>query len=73
LYEQAVEENRLLLTRESLAAEEAEQLGIQNAELLSHSNGDQRISYVEQVRQEMAMTKYVCAGISATSQSPRPG
>lgn len=59
LYHALVEENHLLMTRESLAAEEAEKMGLRNAELLSHANSDQKISYVETVRREMAIAKHV--------------
>lgn len=59
LYNALISENEELAAREQLAAEEAERLGIQNAHLIGHGNGGQKISYVESVRREMALTKHV--------------
>lgn len=42
-----------------MAIEEAERLAMQNAELLGHTNGSQRIGYVDNVRREMALCKHV--------------
>ncbi|WVQ83640.1 hypothetical protein IAT38_005782 [Cryptococcus sp. DSM 104549] len=57
LYENLQEEHGMILAREEAAIEEAEHLGRQNAELLGHTNGVQKISYVEGVRREMAQVK----------------
>ena len=59
LYNDLVEEHRLLSIREKVAVDEAQRVGMQNAELLGHANGDQRISYVDSLRHEMALTKHV--------------
>jgi len=59
MYNALLEENRELLMRESLAAEEVETLAMQNADLLGHGNGDQKISYVDSLRRDMALTKHV--------------
>lgn len=44
-----------------MALEDADRLGMQNAELIGHGNGGQKISYVEGLRREMAMVKHVSA------------
>jgi hypothetical protein len=59
LYNALLEENRELVARESIAVEDAERLAMQNAELLGHGNGDQKISYVDSLRRDMALTKHV--------------
>lgn len=59
MYNSLMCENEELAAREQLAAEEAERLGIQNAHLIGHGNDGQKISYVESVRREMALTKHV--------------
>jgi len=64
MYNNLLEENRELLVRERLAAEEVERYAMQNAELLGHGNGDQKISYVDSLRRDMALTKhasYTCS------------
>ena len=73
LYNELLEENRLLIVREELAAEEAERLGHQNAELVGHANGDQKISYVDGLRREMALVKHVSGASSAFRQVARFG
>ena len=65
MYNALLEENRELLLRESLAAEEVETLAMQNADLLGHGNGDQKISYVDSLRRDMALTKHVSFSDSA--------
>ncbi|EIW72160.1 hypothetical protein TREMEDRAFT_58315 [Tremella mesenterica DSM 1558] len=57
LYEDLDERYRILESREAMALDEAEKLGHQNARLIGHVNGDQRISYVDSVRREMALVK----------------
>ena len=59
MYISLLDTHRELVERESLVTEEAERLGAQNAELIGHSNGDQKINYVEGVRREMAFTRHV--------------
>lgn len=49
----------ILRSREAMAVEEADRLGAQNAELIGHGNGIQKISYVEGLRREMALVKHV--------------
>ena len=63
LYNELLGSHRLLESREAIAIEEAERVVAQNADLIGGSNGNgsglQRISYVEAVRQEMAIVKQV--------------
>lgn len=59
LYEDLEERYRILEAREAMTYEDAEQLGRQNAELLGHGHDSQKVSYVDAVRREMAMTKAV--------------
>lgn len=58
-YDAISEEVEILRSREAMALEDAERLGIQNAELIGHGNGGQKISYVEGLRREMALVKHV--------------
>ncbi|KAK8853427.1 hypothetical protein IAR55_004133 [Kwoniella newhampshirensis] len=57
LYDDLQEQQAIILSREAAAIDEAEKLGMQNAELLGHVSEGQRISYVEGVRREMAAIK----------------
>ena len=57
MYHTLLEDHKLLVSREALASEEVETLGAQNAELLGHGNGDQKITYLDGLRREMAITK----------------
>lgn len=59
LYEDLEERYRILEAREAMTYEDAEQLGRQNAELLGHGHDSQKVSYVDAVRREMAVTKAV--------------
>lgn len=59
LYNDLLEKQAILESRENAAIDEAERLGLQNAELLGHTNSDQRISYIEGVRRDMALAKQV--------------
>jgi hypothetical protein len=54
-----LERQAILEAREAVAIEEAERMAMQNAELLGHTNGSQRIGYVDNVRREMALCKHV--------------
>ncbi|WWC91947.1 uncharacterized protein L201_006899 [Kwoniella dendrophila CBS 6074] len=51
------EQYEILESRELAAVEEAERLGMENAELVGHNNEGQKINYVEGVRREMVMVK----------------
>ncbi|ORY31611.1 hypothetical protein BCR39DRAFT_558076 [Naematelia encephala] len=62
LYEALLERHRILQSREAIAQEEVERIGHQNAELMGHTNGDQKISYIEILRREMALVKQELAG-----------
>ncbi|WWD19855.1 hypothetical protein CI109_104322 [Kwoniella shandongensis] len=57
LYNDLYEQQAIVLSREAAAIDEAERLGMQNAELMGHGNEGQKISYVEGVRREMAAVK----------------
>ena len=59
LYEQLLEDYRTLEARELVALEEVEELTGQNVALMSFGTGDQKITYVENVRRELAMAKQV--------------
>jgi hypothetical protein len=58
-YNELLERQAILEAREAMAIEEAERLSMQNAELLGHTNGSQKIGYVDGVRREMALCKHV--------------
>ncbi|WRT69995.1 uncharacterized protein IL334_006988 [Kwoniella shivajii] len=57
MYLDLQEKYDLLESREVAAVDEAERLGVENAELAGHNNGDQKINYVEGVRREMVLVK----------------
>ncbi|WWC72244.1 uncharacterized protein I206_106206 [Kwoniella pini CBS 10737] len=57
LYADLQEKYEILECRERVAVEEAEKLGLENAELAGHQNEYQRINYVEGVRREMVLLK----------------
>ncbi|WVR09620.1 hypothetical protein IAU60_006692 [Kwoniella sp. DSM 27419] len=57
LYENLESEHAMILARESAAIDEAERLGMENAELVGHVNEGQKINYVEGVRREMFIVK----------------
>jgi hypothetical protein len=57
LYLNLREEHGVLVEQEAMAQREMDKLSQQNAEVLGHVNGDQRINYVESLRREMAITK----------------
>ncbi|KIJ49471.1 hypothetical protein M422DRAFT_27837 [Sphaerobolus stellatus SS14] len=48
-----------LIQRNELAEEEAERLSKFNAEILGHQNPQQKICYVDRIRQELAETKHL--------------
>lgn len=58
-YNALIEETEILRSREAMALDEADRLGVQNSELIGHGNGVQKISYVEGLRREMALIKHV--------------
>lgn len=60
-YEELLERQAILESRETVAIEEAERLAMQNSELMGHTNGSQRIGYVDNVRREMVLCKHVCS------------
>ncbi|WVQ66725.1 uncharacterized protein L199_004914 [Kwoniella botswanensis] len=57
LYHDLKEQYGILESREQAAVDEAERLGLENAELVGHNNEGQKINYVEGVRREMVMIK----------------
>ncbi|WWC95137.1 hypothetical protein V866_001991 [Kwoniella sp. B9012] len=57
LYHDLKEQYEILESREQAAVDEAERLGLENAELVGHNNEGQKINYVEGVRREMVMIK----------------
>ncbi|WWD03912.1 hypothetical protein V865_001970 [Kwoniella europaea PYCC6329] len=57
LYHELKEQYEILESREQAAVDEAERLGLENAELVGHNNEGQKINYVEGVRREMVMIK----------------
>nr|XP_018261132.1 uncharacterized protein I303_06853 [Kwoniella dejecticola CBS 10117]OBR83290.1 hypothetical protein I303_06853 [Kwoniella dejecticola CBS 10117] len=57
LYMDLQERYELLEHREKAAVDEAEKLGLENAELAGHQNEYQKINYVEGVRREMVLLK----------------
>ena len=59
LYERLLTDYRTLEAREVVALEEVEELTGQNVALMSSGSGDQKITYVENVRRELAMAKQV--------------
>ncbi|WVW86408.1 hypothetical protein I302_108454 [Kwoniella bestiolae CBS 10118] len=57
LYHDLKEQYDILEAREAAAVDEAERLGLENAELVGHNNEGQKINYVEGVRREMVLLK----------------
>jgi hypothetical protein len=62
-HDQLLEQYEILETRLALAEEESDRLSQVNAELISHGNGLQKISYVEGVRREMSLIKQVSCSV----------
>jgi hypothetical protein len=62
-HDQLLEQYEILETRLALAEDESDRLSQVNAELISHGNGLQRISYVEGVRREMSLIKQVSCSL----------
>lgn len=70
-YEQAynnlIKEVGVLVSKNSLAEDEADRLSRMNAEILSHTNPNQKIFYVDRVRKELAETKQVSVSTAPSS------
>lgn len=58
-YNNLLERQQLLETREAVAIEQAERVAMENAELMGHTTGSQKIGYVDGVRREIALCRQV--------------